>query len=185
MVDPPFPSSTPHETPENGEQAEQAGSEPPEFLLREPLGSVLARLSARLLDAALMLLAVLAGASLSNAGRIALLVAVPILYETVMVATAGRTVGKMLLGLHVVRRSDGAKPGWLPALSRGTPSGILAAGPVLAAVLMVLSILPMVGDTRLQRSLQDRIAGTVVVQRRRPWGSDPPHGPAPARPSPE
>ena len=138
---------------------------------QEPLGSVLARLSARLLDAALMLLAVLAGAGLSNTGRIALLVAVPILYETVMVATAGRTVGKMLLGLHIVRRSDGGTPGWLPALTRGTPSGILAAGPTVAAVLMVLSILPMVGDTRLQRSLQDRIAGTVVVQRQRPWGS--------------
>ena len=114
-----------------------------------------------------MLIAVLAGASLSNAGRIALLVAVPILYETVMVAAAGRTVGKMLLGLHVVRRSDGGRPGWLPALTRGTPSGVLAAGPTVAAVLMVLSILPMVGDTRLQRSLQDRIAGTVVVQRQR------------------
>ncbi|MYI56713.1 MAG: RDD family protein [Acidimicrobiia bacterium] len=144
--------------------------------LQEPLGSVLARLSARLLDAALMFIAVLAGASLSNAGRIALLVAVPILYETVMVATAGRTAGKMLLGLHVVRRSDGGTPGWLPALTRGTPSGILAAGPTVAAVLMVLSILPMVGDTRLQRSLQDRIAGTVVVQRQRPWGARSPAG---------
>ena len=143
---------------------------------QEPLGSVLARLSARLLDAALMFVAVLAGASLPNAGRIALLVAVPILYETVMVATAGRTVGKMLLGLHIVRRSDGGTPGWLPALTRGTPSGILAAGPTVAAVLMVLSILPMVGDTRLQRSLQDRIAGTVVVQRQRPWGARSPAG---------
>ena len=138
---------------------------------QEPLGSVLARLAARLLDAALMLIAVLAGASLSNAGRIAVLVAVPILYETVMVATAGRTVGKMLLGLHVVRRHDGGRPGWLPALTRGTPAGILAAGPTVAAVLVVLSILPMVGDTRLQRSLQDRIARTVVVQRQRPWGA--------------
>ena len=137
----------------------------------EVLGSLLARLSARMLDAALMLIAVLAGASLSNAGRIALLVAVPILYETVMVATAGRTVGKMLLGLHVVRPSDGGTPRLLAALTRGTPSGILAAGPTVAAVLMVISILPMVGDTRLQRSLQDRIAGTVVVQRQRPWGA--------------
>lgn len=135
----------------------------------EPLGSVLARLAARLLDAALMLLAVLAGVSLSNTGRIVVLVAVPILYETVMVATAGRTVGKMLLGLHVVRRPDGGRPGWLPALARGAPAGILAAGPTVAAVLAVLSILPMVGDRLLQRSLQDRIARTVVVQRRRPW----------------
>ena len=173
MADPPLPSSTPADEPPNTEPgaAESRDGEPQEFVLREPLGSVLARLAARLFDAALMFVAVLAGASLSNTGRIALLVAVPILYETVMVATAGRTVGKMLLGLHVVRRSDGGTPGWLPALTRGTPSGILAAGPTVAAVLMVLCILPMVGDTRLQRSLQDRIAGTVVVQRQRPWGS--------------
>lgn len=141
--------------------------------LAEPLGSVLARLAARLFDAALMLVAVLASAPLPNAGRIAVLVAVPILYETVMVAAAGRTVGKMIMGLHIVRRSDGARPEWLPALARAAPAGILAAGPQAAAIVMVLCILPMVGDTRLQRSLQDRIARTVVVQRQRPWGNRP------------
>ena len=157
MSTPPHPSDDPP-------------TEPEEFVLQEPLGSLLARLAARLFDAALMLLAVLAGIPLPNGGRIAVLVAVPILYETVMVATAGRTVGKMIMGLHVVRRHDGARPEWLPALARGAPAGILAAGPQVAAIVMVLCILPMVGDTRLQRSLQDRIARTVVVQRRRPWG---------------
>ena len=137
---------------------------------QEPLGSVLARLAARLFDAALMLLAVLAGNPLPDSGRIALLVAVPILYETVMVATAGRTFGKMLLGLHVARRRDGGRPEPMQALARGAPAGILAAGPVVAAVVVMLCLLPMVGDLRLQRSLQDRIARTVVVQRRRPWG---------------
>lgn len=145
--------------------------EPQEFVPQEPLGSVLARLAARLFDAALMLLAVLAGIPLPDGGRIALLVAVPILYETIMVATTGRTVGKMILGLHVVRRRDGGRPQWLPALARGSPAGILAAGPNVAAILMVLCLLPMIGDLRLQRSLQDRIARTVVVQRRRPWGA--------------
>ena len=144
---------------------------PQEFVLQEPLGSVLARLAARLFDAALMLLAVLAGIPLPNSGRIAVLVVVPILYEAIMVATVGRTVGKMIMGLHVVRRADGGRPGWLPALARGSPAGILAAGPQVAAILMLLCLLPMVGDTRLQRSLQDRIARTVVVQRQRPWGS--------------
>ena len=88
-----------------------------------------------------------------------------------MVATAGRTAGKMVMGLHVVRRSDGRRPDWVPSLARAAPSGILAAGPQVAAILMALAILPMVGDTRLQRSLQDRIARTVVVQRQRPWGA--------------
>ena len=140
---------------------------------QEPLGSVLARLAARLFDAALMLLAVLAGIPLPDSGRIAILVVVPILYETIMVATVGRTVGKMIMGLHVVRRPDGGRPGWLPALARGSPAGILAAGPQVAAILMLLCLLPMVGDTRLQRSLQDRIARTVVVQRQRLWGARP------------
>ena len=144
--------------------------EPQEFALQEPLGTVLARLAARLFDAALMLLAVLASVPLPNSGRIAVLVAVPILYETVMVATRGRTAGKMVMGLHVVRRSDGGRPEWLPALARGAPSGILAAGPQVAAIMMALCILPMIGDMRLHRSLQDRIARTVVVQRQRPWG---------------
>ena len=145
--------------------------EPGEFVLQEPLGSVLERLAARLFDAALMLLAVLASVPLPNGGRIAVLVAAPILYETVMVATRGRTAGKMIMGLHVVRRSDGARPEWLPALARSAPAGILAAGPQVAAIMMALCILPMIGDMRLQRSLQDRIARTVVVQRRRPWGA--------------
>lgn len=139
-------------------------------MLEEPLGSVLARLAARLFDAALMLIPVIASVPLTDGGQRAVLVSVPILYETVMVATSGRTVGKMLLGLHVVRRSDGRRPGLLPSLARSAPAGILAAGPVVAAIIMALCILPMVGDTRLQRSLQDRIARTVVVQRRRPWG---------------
>ena len=157
MTIPPEPDQTPAE-------------QPAEPALQEPLGSVLARLAARLFDAALMLLAVVASVPLSDSGRIAVLVVVPITYETIMVATAGRTVGKMLLGLHVVSRPDGGRPGWGPSLARGAPSGILAAGPQVAAVVMVLSILPMVGDTRLQRSLQDRIARTAVVQRQRPWG---------------
>ncbi len=148
-------------------------TDPREFVRQEPLGSVLARLAARLFDAALMLLALLAANPLPNGGQIAILVAVPVLYETIMVATAGRTVGKMIMGLHVVRRPDGDRPDWLPALARGSPAGILAAGPLFAAIVMVLCILPMVGDTRLQRSLQDRIARTVVVQRQRPWGARP------------
>ncbi|MCE2524704.1 MAG: RDD family protein [Acidimicrobiia bacterium] len=146
-------------------------AESQEFVLQEPLGSVLVRLAARLFDAALMLLAVLAGIPLPDSGRIAILVAVPILYETIMVAMCGRTVGKMVMGLHVVRRRDGGRPELLPSLARGAPAGILAAGPVFAAIVMLLCILPMVGDTRLQRSLQDRIARTVVVQRQRPWAA--------------
>ena len=152
-----------------------------EPLLQEPLASALARLAARLLDAAVMLVVVLASVPLARGGRLAALVVVPILYEAVMVATAGRSVGKMLLGLHVVRRSDGGRPAWLPSLARGAPAGILAAGPVLAAVIVVLCILPMVGDQRLHRSLQDRIARTVVVQRQHPWPlratPDAPHRP--------
>ena len=178
MADPPLPSSTPPDEPRDGEFQD---GEPQEFVLQEPLGSVLSRLAARLFDAALMLLAVLAGTPLPNSGRIAMLVAVPILYETIMVATAGRTAGKMVMGLHVVRRSDGRRPEWVPSLARAAPSGILAAGPQVAAILMALSILPMVGDTRLQRSLQDRIASTVVVQRRRPWGARSSAGSAPDR----
>lgn len=153
------------------EPLDTPSGEPAEFVLQEPLGTVLARIAARLFDAALMLLAVLASVPLPNSGRIAFLVAVPILYETIMVAVTGRTAGKMIMGLHVVRRSDGGRPEWLPSLARAGPAGILGAGPQAAAILMAVCVLPMVGDTRLQRSLQDRIARTVVVQRRRPWGA--------------
>ena len=146
-------------------------AEPDETVPQEPLASVLARLSARLFDAALLMLAVLASVPLPDGGRFAVLVAVPILYEAVVVTTAGRTVGKMILGLHVVRRTDGGRPDWLPSLARGALAGILAAGPVLAAVVVALCIIPMVGDMRLHRSLQDRIARTVVVQRQRPWAA--------------
>ena len=191
MADPPVPPSTPPDEPPNGEPpngeppngepgtGESRDGEPQEFVLREPLGSVLARLAARLFDAALIVLVALASVPLPKAGQIAFLVAVPIIYETLMVARAGRTVGKMLLGLHVVRRSDGGPPDWGAALARGSPSGILAAPPTVALVVTVLGLLPMIGDVRLQRSLQDRLARTVVVQRQRPWGAR-----SAARPSP-
>lgn len=76
-------------------------------------------------------------------------------YHTVLVGGCGQTLGRMLLGLMVVRR-DGAPAGYARALLRWL-------GGVLCLLTLGLGRLPML-FTRQRRGLPDLLAGTRVIR---------------------
>lgn len=95
---------------------------------------------------------------------------IPFVYETVMVAWRGQTVGKMLGRLQVLSLEDGLVPTRRSAMIRaGLPAGLL-----LLTVLPILSLFGQIGylavylssllDQVLRRGWHDKLAGTVVVR---------------------
>jgi uncharacterized RDD family membrane protein YckC len=96
-----------------------------------------------LLDAALIAL----GAAL-------LAVVLHVAYHTVLVGGCGQTVGKMLLGVSVVRR-DGAPAGYGRALLRCVGGGLCVLTLGLGRLLVFVG--------RERRGLSDRVAGTRPI----------------------
>ena len=86
-------------------------------------------------------------------------VALHVIYHTVLVGGCGQTVGKMLMGVEVVRR-DGAPAGYGRALLRCLGGG-------LCLLTLGLGRLPVL-FTRDRRALSDLVAGTRPVQRPSP-----------------
>ena len=134
------------------------------------LAGLPSRLLARLVDAAAQLLLALAvlpaalrlGAASSDAAVAALtvtgLVLVVVGYPVVLETLSGRTLGKLALGLRVVR-DDGGPIGFWQALVRGI------AGLIDLITSFVPSVVVMLLHPRSKR-LGDLVAGTVVVQER-------------------
>jgi uncharacterized RDD family membrane protein YckC len=87
-------------------------------------------------------------------GVLLLAVAFHVAYHTVLVGGCGQTVGKMLLGVAVVRR-DGAPAGYGRALLRCVGGGLC----ILTLGLGRLTVL----FTRERRGLSDLVAGTRPV----------------------
>ena len=77
-----------------------------------------------------------------------------VVYHTVLVGGCGQTLGKMLLGVAVVRR-DGAPAGYGRALLRCLGGG-------LCVLTLGLGRLPML-FTRQRRGLSDLVAGTRPI----------------------
>ncbi len=82
-------------------------------------------------------------------------VALHVVYHTVLVGGCGQTLGKMLLGVAVVRR-DGAPAGYGRALLRCLGGG-------LCVLTLGLGRLPML-FTRERRALSDLVAGTRPIR---------------------
>ena len=93
--------------------------------------------------------------------------AVGVLYEFVSVAWRSRTPGKWLLGLRVVRYTDGKKPTPAQALLRALlPWSVLALplGPFSIAAFLGVYGTGIGGE--LHRGLPDQAGGTLVISTR-------------------
>lgn len=89
--------------------------------------------------------------------------AVALVYQTVMIALLGRTVGKLALGTRVVRATDGARPGWTEAIMRALVPLSLGAIPRVGVFLVVL-VYSLAMWNPLRQGLHDKAAGTLVVR---------------------
>ena len=89
--------------------------------------------------------------------------AVALVYQTVMIALFGRTVGKLALGTRVVRSVDGARPVWTEAVMRALLPLSLGAIPSVGLFLVVL-VYSLALWTPLRQGLHDKAAGTLVVR---------------------
>ena len=69
----------------------------------------------------------------------------------------GQTVGGRLIGLHIVKRSDGSAIGWVRALLR--PIGVV----LTAAFWFISLIVVLIGKEK--RTPADALAGTVVIKK--------------------
>ena len=91
------------------------------------------------------------------------LTSVAFVYETLMIALTGRTVGKIALGTRVVRLVDGGRPGWYEAAMRALVPLSLGAIPRVGIVLSAL-VYSMAMWNPLRQGLHDKAAGTLVVR---------------------
>ena len=88
------------------------------------------------------------------------------LYEALFVGTLGRTPGKALFGLRVVRLVDGGRPVPERSLLRGMIPWSCVALPLGAfAVPAMLAVYGWVSG-ELHRSISDHAAGTIVISTR-------------------
>lgn len=114
--------------------------------------------------------------ALAIAAIIIALLGYPVLMETL---TRGRTVGKLLFGLRVVR-DDGGPVTFRQALTRALVAlAIEWPGILLAPLTWVITIWIMIASP-LSKRLGDHVAGTIVIHERTPtaWGWVPAMPPA-------
>ena len=122
-------------------------------------GSFLARFRALLLDSVVMVVAFVlilfsaAATDIAGAGRVAVfgLAALFLLYEPVMVAHWGGTLGHRWANLRVVSENTGGNPGFWRAFFRFIVKSVLG---LPSFIFMAL--------TRRHQALHDRVAGTTV-----------------------
>ena len=94
-------------------------------------------------------------------------IALGVVYEALSVAWRGRTPGKWLLGLRVVRYTDGKAPTANQALLRALVPWVALAlpiGPFAVAALLVVYGTGIGGE--LHRGLPDQAGGTLVISTR-------------------
>jgi uncharacterized RDD family membrane protein YckC len=96
----------------------------------------------------------LAPVALVSLGASLLAVALHVVYHTVLVGGCGQTVGKMLLGVAVVRR-DGSPAGYGRALLRCMGGGLTVLTLGLGRLLVFAN--------RERRGLSDLVAGTRAI----------------------
>lgn len=96
-------------------------------------------------------------------GTWALIGLVGVLYEVVMIATRGQTLGKMMTSVKVVRADNGLVPGWGKSIGRWIIPAVLALIPVVGPLLSLLVYLSLLWDSARQ-GWHDKAAGTFVIK---------------------
>jgi uncharacterized RDD family membrane protein YckC len=98
----------------------------------------------------------LPGILIVYAGIIGLAMGLHVIYHVVLLGGCGQTVGRMALGIAVVRRDDGAAPGYGRALLRSLGNTLVVLSLGLAAFVVLFN--------RERRDLADLLSGTRVVR---------------------
>jgi hypothetical protein len=93
-------------------------------------------------------------------------VGVAVIYETVLIAWWGTTVGKWALGMRVVRYADGKRPDVTRASQRSLLPNMFAAVPIAFVSLLQWVVYGSSATHPLRRGWHDRYAGTLVVRSR-------------------
>jgi uncharacterized RDD family membrane protein YckC len=104
------------------------------------------------------------------------------LYEIVLIRTWGQTVGKRVLGIKVVRITDGALPDWTASIVRYVLPVVPVLIPVPGLFLLSIVIYLVAIVHPLRQGWHDRAAGTIVVKAEGPSRPSPP--PPPGSPPP-
>ena len=86
-----------------------------------------------------------------------LMVLFSLFYYIYFIGSRGQTLGKMALGIRVVREDDKASPGYLKAFLRET------VGKFISSMILLLGYLWVIWDDKKQ-GWHDKIAGTVVLK---------------------
>jgi uncharacterized RDD family membrane protein YckC len=97
-------------------------------------------------------------------GIIFLVFVVSILYEPVMVALKGATLGKMALGLKIVLSESGAVPGWGPSFIRWILPAIASLVCGIGQILVYLS--PLFDNSGRLQGWHDKAAHDLVISTR-------------------
>ena len=167
--------------PDDAEAAEGSGGRrrPPAYAAaaaeRGQLASIGQRIGARLLDGLIigLPLTILVFASsdfsedretISTPVWVQLLAAaVSALYEIVLIRQRGQTVGKRVLGIKVVRVTDGALPDWTASIVRYVLPVVPVLVPVPGVFLLSIVVYLVAIVHPLRQGWHDRAAGTIVV----------------------
>lgn len=96
-------------------------------------------------------------------GIVALLAVIGLLYEVVLIAVRGQTLGKMMVSIKVVRADNGLVPGWGKSIGRWIIPVVLNFIPYVGWVLSLLVYISLLWD-KARQGWHDKAAGTLVVK---------------------
>lgn len=85
-------------------------------------------------------------------------------YSWLTLMLGGRSLGKAMLGIKVVRAADGGPPTQTQAIVRSTVFGLPHSLPCVGHVFVLVECLAANGDAARRRALHDRAADTVVLR---------------------
>jgi uncharacterized RDD family membrane protein YckC len=155
------------------------GAPDPRLRGMPPLGRSWRRLAARVIDA--IIVGIPVGVLLSVAGLVhwssgngddaftadisasALSATIYFVYEGLMLAGGGRTLGKMAMKIRVAMLKDGAPPVRQAAWVRAAVYSLPGIVPCLGTIFWLINVLWHLGDRPFRQCLHDKAAQTVVV----------------------